>query len=406
MIFSTPSLLRARRQQVNFDYFPQVAKLRNDMIPIVTKTGTPVFINDRSILINRYESLKHALSTRWHDSIIAYSFKTNYAVAKSNTFKRLGTWAEVVSAKEYEIARRLGYKGVNIIFNGPAKGDHELEAAMRLDSLIHIDNADEFTRVLRLSKKMRRHVRVGVRLSMAIGTKRSRFGFSIDSGEAETVIRRIQSSETLDLVSLHMHIGTDIDTPSEYYKAACTVASVGVLVKELQFIDMGGGFPAHGLPPYGKRLWFPQDIDVYVRAITQGLSSVSWKRKPILIVEPGRYLVDDAEVFIVRIVNIVINDGVQYITCDGTVTMLPLTYYRPQIVQRYEKSLAHVRTEELMNTCLYGASCSESDILYRGILPCGEKDDYLLFFSVGAYNQSMGSEFMLEKPQAIVSYER
>ena len=51
--------------------------------------------------------------------VVGYSFKTNYQVARSGIFRQRGAWAEVVSGREYRLARELGYAGSSIIFNGP-----------------------------------------------------------------------------------------------------------------------------------------------------------------------------------------------------------------------------------------------------------------------------------------------
>jgi len=83
--------------------------------------------------------------------------------------------------------------------------------------------------------------------------------------------------------------------------------------------------------------------------------------------------------------------------------MIPLKHYRPQIVRRYDALLMSADESHALRTYVYGASCSESDIMHQGLLPRCKNGDYLIFFAVGAYNQSMGSEFMLEKHSTFLS---
>ena len=90
------------------------------------------------------------LERLWGPSAIAYSFKTNYAVAESRVLQEEGAWAEVVSGREYRLARRLGYAGEEIVFNGPYKRDDELRNALRDGALIHVNDPPELERLLAL----------------------------------------------------------------------------------------------------------------------------------------------------------------------------------------------------------------------------------------------------------------
>ena len=68
------------------------------------------------------ELIRGALCDYWGDNaIMGYSVKTNSLPWLLNHLRKEGFYAEVVSAEEYDLARRLGYDSEKIIYNGPIK---------------------------------------------------------------------------------------------------------------------------------------------------------------------------------------------------------------------------------------------------------------------------------------------
>jgi len=394
-------------QSIPFVQLPNIAQNRKKILKLLSKNSTPLFIADKQIFLDRLEKLKTALSTYWGNSQVAYSFKTNYEIAKLNIFKKHKCWAEVVSGQEYSLAKKLGYKGTQIIFNGPHKKDSKLSLALKDGALVNIDNFDELERIIKIAKTKRGQWNIGIRINAKIPyVEKSRFGFSIDNDEAKSAIEKLKAARNLELTSFHSHIGSDIDNLSSYQVAAESLCN---LIKNnipdyqgsIESLDFGGGFPAHGKAPFGKKKWSPQPIEKYIEVITQPLGKTfTRKNKPLLILEPGRYLVDNAVVFITKVVVTKYTQETQTVTVDATATMLPLIYYRPQIVKIFNKSLEEKRAN-VINSIVYGASCREEDLLYKNSLPKVRVGDLIVFFVVGAYNQTMSAEFIFKKPKTI-----
>lgn len=391
------------QKQVDFDKLPNIYKKRSEILKLVRKHSTPLFVADRQILLNRLQSSKKALQKHWGNYKIAYSFKTNYEIAKLNIFRKHGLWAEVVSGREYQMAKKLGYKGNEIIFNGPYKKDTDLSLALDEGALVNIDNFDEVERVIKIAKKLSSQREVGIRINSEIPyVASSRFGFSIDTNVAALAVEKINESKNLKLTNFHIHLGTDIDKVISYQIASRKMCN---FIKEniddyqntIKSLDFGGGFPAHGLASFGRIKWNPKPIENYVQAISSELNKVYKDNKPTLILEPGRYLVDDAVFFITKITNSQKRNSSQILTTDATVTMLPLIYYRPQIVKLFDRKLTEKKVDYL-NSIIYGASCREDDILYNNRLPKAEIGDFLIYYITGAYNQNMSGEFIFKKP--------
>ena len=391
-----------------FDFYPQLTDERDRFAPPLGRMDTPLFLADAKILEDRYVTLRRTLDELWGPSAIAYSFKTNYAVAESNFFQERGAWAEVVSGREYRLARRLGYPGDEIVFNGPYKRDDELRNAFRDGALVHVNDLPELERVLALLPLRPAGVRIGLRVSSgAAGPDASRFGLSVARGEAVAAVERIASVDGLELAGFHLHLKGDTDDPGAYREAAGELARfiTDVVPEELRrrlaSLDLGGGFPAHGPKPRSRESWSPRPIDEYVRAITAALApAFPSHSRPTLILEPGRYLVADAIVFVSKVVRVESEDALQLVTIDGAVTMLPLTHYCPQVVGVFSEDL-DLRSGAAEPTLVFGASCRENDILYRGLLPRAATGDYLVFYAAGAYNSTLSPAFIFENAPVV-----
>ena len=88
---------------------------------LVEAHGSPLFVYAERAIRERCSELTGAFSRRYPRVQHAWSYKTNYLKAVCTAFHRCGSWAEVVSGMEYEMARGNGVPPEKIIFNGPFK---------------------------------------------------------------------------------------------------------------------------------------------------------------------------------------------------------------------------------------------------------------------------------------------
>lgn len=397
-------LLFNRQSTINFEELPNLIKNRKKLLQLLSDKNTPFYVADQKLIGRRVQKLKNVLTKSWGEYKIAYSFKTNYEAAKLDVFKENGLYAEVVSGKEYRKAKKIGYKSSDIIFNGPLKTNKDLKKAINNSVFIFVDNFEELSRIIYIVNILKKEYSLGVRLKAEnVWIGESRFGFSINNGDAAKAVKKIEKNPYLLLTGFHMHIGTDIDKKAPYIESSKSMASfiknnVANYKSRIKILDFGGGFPANGLPPFNKPRWNPMSVDVYVRAIAGELNKIFNGKLPTLILEPGRYLVDDAVIFITKIININHSNKIQVLTVDATLTMLPLVHYRPQIVKLLTKNLVE-RKGELFYSKVYGASCREDDLLYEKRLPKTQIGDLLVYYVTGAYSKNMSSEFIFDVPQ-------
>ncbi len=403
--WQTSMNLSDKAQRPGMEHYPNIQSHRATLMPVLARTGTPVFLCERENLTDRYQKLNATLDQYWSPHQIGYSFKTNYLVAKSGIFRECGAWAEVVSGHEYRLARDLAFPGASIIFNGPHKTDQDLRQAIGDGALVNVNDHDELDRIIAITSAANPGIDIGLRLSSTLpNLGHSRFGFSLENGEAKAAVNRIRSSPGLNLAALHTHLYGDTDEANLYALAAKRLGEfaqqhIPDYQNALKFIDMGGGFPAHGPQPKSRQSWKPQPIDVYIRTITDALNPFfpAVKQRPTLIVEPGRYLTCDGIILVTRVLHVKQRDGKQTVNCDGSISMVPLTHYCPQIIRCYGPDLKERGGEET-STIIHGSTCRENDILYDGMFPVAEPGDYLVHFAAGAYNSSLSPDFIFASP--------
>jgi diaminopimelate decarboxylase len=392
--------------QLVFEHYPDLARRRPAILEMLERSGTPVFLCDPAILADRYQALQRSLAAAWPQSVIAYSFKTNYQIARLPVFRELGGWAEVVSGREYRMARELGYPGRAIIFNGPYKTPQELSTALSEGAQVHVNDHGELDTIIGWAVSSGAAPAVGMRLSCSLPRLgASRFGFSMDTDEAATALAKIAQSPQVSLAGFHMHLHGDTDEPALYQEATRRLGEfarrhVPDAQRTLRFVDVGGGFPAHTPKPHSRTSWGPRPINEYIDTIAGTLRTYfpGGQGQPRLMVEPGRYLTADAVVLVTRVLHVVTRDGIQTVTSNGSISMVPLTHYSPQVIRAYTSGLEPRRTP-VTATVLFGATCRENDILYKGDFVEVAPGDYLVHYAAGAYNANLSPGFIFDVPR-------
>lgn len=389
-----------------FEHYPDLADSRCAVTELLGRHPPPLFVGERRILEDRYRRLDRVMASTWPSHVIGFSFKTSYPVARSGFLRDLGCWAEVVSGREYEMARELGYPGERIIFNGPYKTDGELERALGEGALVNLNDLEELRRVRTLAASADRPWSIGLRVaSNRLGLRRpTRFGLSLDDGEAERAMDELAGDDRVELAGLHMHLLGDTDDV-EIYRRACR--TLGAFCRDqgldaLRYVDLGGGFPAHGPQPRSRTTWDPRPIEEYVRGITAELAPVfAGERRPTLVLEPGRYLACDAVVLVTQVIRAVRKGDRQELVANGAITMLPLIHYCPQLVRAFSPDFEGPHTGEEIPTMVYGSSCREDDVLFEGVLPAVSVGDHLVHYAAGAYNQNLSPGFIFATPPVL-----
>ena len=377
---------------------------------LVKQYGSPVFVLSEKRIRKNYQAAVRSFKTRYPKVQFAWSYKTNYLNAVCKIFHQEGSWAEVVSGFEYHKALGNGVAGNQIIFNGPDKQEADLILAIENHSLIHIDHFDELYQIIRICEQINKKAKVAVRVNFDTGVYPiwDRFGFNYENGHVWTAINKIVTSGNLELVGLHCHIGTFMLSTSAYSVAATKLCDLAMRCKNelqtaIQYLDLGGGFPSTNTL---KGAYLPgvdtvPSVEEFAEAITNTILNFSFSTDelPLLILESGRVLIDDAGYLIGSVLaNKRLSDGRRATIVDFGINILfTSNWYDHKISVAKE---AGQYTEE---TVLFGPLCMNIDVVRESInLPLLESGDHLIVHKVGAYNMTQWMQFINMRPSVVL----
>ena len=377
---------------------------------LIGSYGSPLFVISEKTIRQTYKNAKRAFTTRYPNVQFAWSYKTNYLNAVCNIFHQEGSWAEVVSGFEYEKALMNGVDAKKIIFNGPEKSDDDLNRAIKNDSLIHIDHLDELNSIIDICEKQEKKAKVAIRVNMDTGIYPiwDRFGFNYENGQAWDALNRIMRSDKLELVGLHTHIGTYMLSPSAYGIAASKLAELAAGINDkykhkIKYIDLGGGFPSKNTL---KGAYMPgadtnPSFDDFAEVITSSLlnSKIKQDDLPLLILETGRALVDEAGFLLGSVIsNKRSSTGKRTTILDIGVNILFTSFW-------YDHKItpAQAFTQYTEETVLYGPLCMNIDVIRENVsLPLLNKRDNVVIHNVGAYNMTQWMQFITLRPAVVL----
>lgn len=387
-----------------------------DGVPVkelIEKYGSPLFIMSEKKIRQNQKNAYRIFRTRYPKVQFAWSYKTNYLDAVCSVFHSEDSWAEVVSEFEYDKAIRLGIKGEHIIFNGPHKSKSALQKAIKDKAKIHIDNFDELYEIIEICNTDNVKAKVAIRVNVDVNIYPlwDRFGFNYENGESLQAVKRILHEDKLELIGLHCHIGTYIMTPDAYRIAASKLAALANFIKReyaihLDYIDLGGGFASNNtlIGQYLPADQVVPSLEQFADAIVSGLYEVSYSREklPVLILETGRALIDDAGYLLSTVIaNKRLSSGKRALIIDAGVNILFTSFWYKHKISPAQENGMH--TED---TSVYGPLCMNIDCIRESILlPSLQKGENIVIEYTGAYNVTQWMQFITLRPNVVMIME-
>ncbi|MBI4023522.1 MAG: alanine racemase, partial [Verrucomicrobia bacterium] len=341
---------------------------------LVQRHGSPLFVLSEKTLRQKYRQARQAFSLQYPRVQFAWSYKTNHLNAVCAVFHQEGAWAEVVSEAEYERARGLGVPGPQIIYNGPYKSQQSLKQAAEEGAFLHIDHLDEMFQLEKIAADLGRKLPVAIRVNLDAGIYPvwSRFGFNLENGEAAHAVRRLTSGRRLTLRGLHTHLGTFILDADAYRRAALKLADFALSIEKdfgarVQYLDLGGGFASANtlLEQYLPGEHASPTFEQYATAISGALldSPLVRGQPPLLLLETGRALVDEAGCLITTVVGKrTLADGRRGLIIDAGVNLaFTAFWYKLDVIP------AQAFDHFLEDTVIYGPLCMNIDVVRDNI---------------------------------------
>lgn len=387
-----------------------------DTLELAEKYGTPLYVYDVVHIRNKARAFKTMFDVHGVKAQVAYASKAFSSIALFQIIEEEELSLDVVSGGELLTAIKAGFPSDKIHLHGNNKSREELTMAIEYDiGCIVVDNFYELDLIESICEEQQKEMSILFRVTPGVtvathdfistGQEDSKFGFDLQSGQAEKAFNRVQQINRITILGLHCHIGSQIFETGDFILAAQKLMETLADWKhkyefEAEVLNLGGGFGIRyteedkPLPP-----------EKYVEAIILEVKDLVKQynlKMPEIWIEPGRSLVGEAGTTLYsigskkEIMNIR-----KYLAVDGGMS----DNLRPALYDaKYDAVLAAKPTAEVEEIVSIAGKCCESgDMLIWDLpLPMSEANEVLAVFSTGAYGYSMASNYnRLPRPAVI-----
>ena len=358
---------------------------------------TPCFILEEEEFKTGIGKFYSALRKNFSDPIIGYSLKTNSLPYCLNLAYHCGTYAEVVSSDEYELAHLCGFDDPHIIYNGPMKSKETFLKAVANYAIVNIETKREleWLKCLPIDKDYK----IGLRLNLNIShispddadgeNDNSRFGFSDETDEFANALSYISTLKNIRLAGIHIH-RTSHSRSVRFYRNSIAFAceTIRKYKLALDYIDIGGGF--FGIFP--NKPSFQEYSDTFLDVLRH------YKLETLrVIIEPGNAIVASSFKFLCEVIDVKhVEKNRWFITTNGSRNDIDPFFRKSNYLQEelYYQESPYV-TEQIVSGC----TCLEYDRLYSLIdKPLLCLGDRILFNNVGAYTMCLSPLFIRYNP--------
>ncbi|MBN2627683.1 MAG: diaminopimelate decarboxylase [Spirochaetales bacterium] len=364
---------------------------KGDIIKAAEQFGTPLYLYDGATIKERIGELRRFLPLP--ELQFFYAMKANNNPHILSLMEKEGIGIDAVSEAEVLMALACGFSPDRIIYtanhitDGEMKRVHETGVLMNIGSLSRLEKYGRTFPGSRVCLRFNPDVVAGEFDKIKTGGPLTKFGILIEEAPR---VREIADRYQLKIVGLHKHTGSGIADADLYLESMSriTALALGGLFPHLDFLDFGGGFK---VPCEESEV--PLDYDSFGKRITRLFSDFmeSYGKPVRLFFEPGKYLIAEAGLLVIR-VNTLKRNRERLIA--GTDSGFP-QLIRPAFYGAYHSivNLSHREGDKKVYD-ITGNICESGDIFARDReIEEIREGDYLALLNGGAYCYAMGSTY-------------
>jgi diaminopimelate decarboxylase len=352
---------------------------------VAAEFGTPAFVFDEQGLRDTAREYLAAFAARHPDTEVHFASKALPCAPVIRVLAEEGLGCDVASAGELAIALAAGFDPADILLHGNAKNDRDIADALAAGvGLIVIDGPDDVDRLARAAPERQRVlVRVNpavpgkTHAAMDTGSPEAKFGVTLE--DAPKLLERATAVPGLELVGLHVHIGSQLLDLDGFGRAAQALAGLG----RFPTYDLGGGLGIAYTPDERA-----PTIEDYAEATVAALHD-HLDPGARLIVEPGRSVVGRSGMTLYSVVTVK-RSAVTHVAVNGGMAdnLEPMLYG-----QRFAPAI--VDADRPPERCeLVGHHCESGDVLAPGAeLATPRVGDLLVMPATGAYCYSLQNNY-------------
>ena len=362
---------------------------------LASKFGTPLYIYSAKTILNRFLKLKKAFSSI--KPLICYSVKANSNLSLLKFLTAKGAGLDIVSGGELYRAKKIKCSPKKIVYASVGKTEKEIKEALSSGILMfNIESKPELERINKISGELKKKTRAALRFNpdvklkthtyITTGKKETKFG--MDEELIKKIIVERKKYPYIDIVGIHVHIGSQITGCAPYIK---TFKRTNSLITELnkrgavlEYFNIGGGL---GIV-YDKER--PQTAKEFAKKVLPLLKSSGLK----IVLEPGRFIVGNAGILAAKVIYVKEAGRKKFIIIDAAMNDL----VRPSLYEAYHRIVPVVQRLTSSAQCsklvdVVGPICESGDFLGKGRKLEAEAGDYIAILGAGAYGFSMSSNY-------------
>ena len=356
---------------------------------LATEFGTPLYVYEAGHITAQYQKLTNAFAQTDTKFFYACKALTNINILKH--IKSIGCNVDCSSINEVRLAFLAGFEAKNILYTSNGIHFTEIEEAQSLG--VHI-NIDSLSNLEKFGQKFGHSYPVGIRLrpnimgggniKISTGHDNSKFGIPVDQLDK---ILALVSQYNLHIQNLHIHTGSDIQDVDVFVKGIEVLFDIIPSFKELESIDLGGGFKVPYKDGDGET-----DMPLLAQKVNEAFSNHPNPNGKHLQVwfEPGKFLVSGAG-YLITEVNVIketaatifvgINSGLNHL-------IRPMFYDAYHKIENISNS-----TGSAKKYAITGYICETDTFAWDRKLNEVREGDLLVFYNAGAYGFEMSSNF-------------
>lgn len=356
---------------------------------IAQQFGTPVYVYYAEKIKEQYEKLTTAF--KGQDVVFFYASKalTNINILKY--IKELGANVDCSSINEVKLALHAGFTPARILYTSNGIAFEEIAEAKELGVHINIDsisNLEKFGKTYGHSYpvglRLRPNIMAGGNLKISTGHDKSKFGIPVDQIEK---ILEVVETNNIFVRNLHIHTGSEIKDVDVFVKGIEVLFSIIPRFKELESIDLGGGFKV----PY-KDGDHETDINLLAQKVGEAFANhPNPNGKPLQVwFEPGKFMVSESGYLVTEVNVLKQTNATTFVGVNSGFNHL----IRPMFYDAYH------RIENISNPngpkqhyAVVGNICETDTFAWDRELNEVREGDLLVFYNAGAYGFEMSSNF-------------
>jgi len=325
---------------------------------------------------------------------LSYSTKTN---PHETVLKTLCTipdaMVEIVSTNELHLAIASGFSLDRIVYNGVIPDAVRKFGVAYTGGIVNVENYGELKTLADMANEWKKRIEVGLRVNIRIDENRaweSRFGVHPYTSQFYKCLEL--QNEYFEIVGIHSHIH-GCRTLDFWKKRASILGKLGKAIG-VKYIDFGSNMFGFMDPRLAEQ--FDCEIPTakdYAWTIYNELKCIyGYETLPTIIIEPGTPVVANT-VSVLGKVETISERGFDTIaTASCSVYDFGFFHGSPK---HPPMDVIHMsKGEHYENVEIFGYACTEDDTVYKSYTGELAVGDYLLFRNLGAYANSLSSDFI------------